>query len=486
MKRKMKNCLLCLTAGLLLLASPATTASAEGTANYCIGNGGMNRVAPVAYEVDRVYHAVDLDGVDNLNDLSSMFTTADAIYVSTADAVLVLDYDFQVKHILSEYKDEKGAAASISKPAGLFVTKEGLLYVCEPDQGQILVFDQDFQLVKRHGKPSELNLSVTYMPTQVVVDSLDRMYIIAQNIFEGILEVSSENRFQRFFGTTTIQVSPLDLFFRAIASEKQRSKQQLLLPTAYTSMTVNEKGFIYTTIQATDEDNPVRLLNVNGSDIMPENWQGDPPQGDINFPRTGEGSGPAKLTYIDTNRYGMYMVLDKTRNRIFTYDDASNILFVFGGSGDKDGCFRNPVSMRWMGDSGKVLVADRLACSLTLMRPTKYAGAILEAVRLESEGRRDEALSHWREVLAMNSNCDVAKDAIGRSLYWSGDYTGSQEMLQYIGRTDYYSMAFEKTREALIRRYAPATVLLLAALIAAAKVLRFVRGRKGGSGYAKG
>lgn len=480
MRKRMKSGLLCLLTGLMVLATPLA-ASAEGSANYSFGSK-TNKKAPVAYEVDKVYHAVDLDGVEDLNDLSSLFVTEDSVYVSTGKAVLVLDYDFKVKHIISEYKNEAGDSASIDKPEGLFVTDEGELYVCEPGKSQIVVFGPDYKFRRRYGRPEGLNL--TYEPLQVVVDSLDRMYIIARNIFEGILEVSSENKFQRFFGTTTISVSPVELFFRMIASERQRSKQQLLLPTTYSSMTINEKGFFYTTIEASGEKNPVRLLNVNGSDIMPENWQGDPPQGDINYSLS---SGAAKLTDIDCNEYGMYMVLDSVRNRIFTYDKASNMLFVFGGSGDKDGCFRTPVSMRWMGDDGKVLVADRLACSLTVMRPTGYANAILKAVKLEHAGMRDEALVYWREALRMNSNCDVAKDAIGRSLYWSGDYDGSQEMLRSINRTDYYSMAFEKTREALIRKYAPATVLVLAVLIVAGKVLRRVRGgRKGGNGYAKG
>ena len=87
----------------------------------------------------------------------------------------------------------------------------------------------------------------------------------------------------------------------------------------------------------------------------------------------------------------------------------------------------------------------------------------------------------------MNNNCNVAKDAIGRELYWEGKYKESQEMLKSIYRTDYYSMAFEKTREELVRAYAPTAVVVLVVLIVAIKVLRRVLSRrKGGNGYAKG
>ena len=486
MRKKIKKYLLCLLTGLMALAAPLTV-SAEGTSNYTVTSVYGNKKAPVAYEVEKVYHSTDIEGVDNLDSLTSMFVRNDLIYVATGQAILVLDFDFNLKHVLSSYKDVNGSDASISNPAGIYVTEEGTLYVCEPDKSHVLIFDRDYNLLQNYGMPEGLDLSVAYKPTQIVVDSLDRMYIIATNIYEGILEVSSDNKFQRYFGTTTISVSPIDLFFRMIASEEQRSGQSLLLPTEYTSMTISDRGFIYSTIRSTEVENPIRLLNVNGDDIMPENWQGMEPQGDVNYTLVGEAAGPSSLSYIDCNDYGLYMVLDVLRNRIFTYDQSSNILFVFGGSGDKDGCFRTPVSVRWMGESNKVLVADSLSRSITVMRPTNYAAAIFEAVKLEAEGDRESAVEYWRQALAMNNNCTVAKDAIGRELYWEGDYKGAERYLKDIYRTDYYSMAFEKTREEFIRAYAPAGVVILAVLIVAVKVLRRVRSnRKGGNGYAKG
>lgn len=482
MRKMMKNSMLLLLTGILVLLTPLT-ASAESSSNYTFGAGAtVYREAPVAYEVERVYHARDIEGVDadtGLDGLAGMFVTEDSLYVSTANAVLVLDYNFRTKHVLDEYKDLNGNEAKITSPNGIFVTDEGLLYVCEPSQEHILVFDSSYKLVASYGKPEGLFLDNRYQPTSVVVDSLDRMYVIATGVYEGILEISSENKFQRYFGTTTVSISVMDIFFRAIASEAQLSRQALILPTEYSAMTINDKGFIYTTIRSTDGKNPIRLLNVNGNDIMPENWEGDSPEGDKT---KGNNEGSSSLSYIDCNDYDMFMVLDSTQNRIFTYDNASNMLFVFGGSGDKDGCFRNPVSVRWMRDSNRVIVADRSSQSITIMKPTNYASAIFEAVRLEAEGDRAGAVTYWQQALDMNYNCNVAKDALGRQLYWEGDYEGSQAMLGEILRTDYYSMAFEKTRESLIRAYAPTAVVVLVVLIVALTVFRRVRRAKRG-GY---
>jgi hypothetical protein len=176
------------------------------------------------------------------------------------------------------------------------------------------------------------------------------MYIIATNLYEGILEVSSDNEFQRYFGTTTVSISVLDIFFRMLASEEQLSGQALVLPTEYTSMTVNDKGFIYTTIRSTDVENPIRLLNVNGDDIMPEDWQKNPPEGDIT-------TGMSSLTYIDCNEYGMYMVLDRavfspmTRHPIcFSYSAAAAIRTAASGTPQAYGGWDTATRCWWLTD----------------------------------------------------------------------------------------------------------------------------------------
>lgn len=60
MRKKVKNYLLYLLTGLMVLISPMT-ALAEGTANYFFGCGEGFRSAPVSYEVDKVYHAGDIE-----------------------------------------------------------------------------------------------------------------------------------------------------------------------------------------------------------------------------------------------------------------------------------------------------------------------------------------------------------------------------------------------------------------------------------------
>ncbi|MCD8023005.1 MAG: hypothetical protein LUF30_08570 [Lachnospiraceae bacterium] len=471
----MKKTFLLPVLAVLLSFSMVQSVFADSASNFTYDNHYMNIQAPIAYEVEKVYYAADFEGMDSLSSLASMYVTDDKVYIATASAILVVDYDFNVVHILSEYETEDGDTDKISNPDGIFVKTDGTLYVCEPSNGRILVFDSDYQLIHNFGAPEGLSLDVAYKPAKIVVDSLGRMYVIATNVYEGILELSADNVYQRYFGTTTVSITPIQILYRMIASEEQLSRQSLILPTEYSSLAIDSNGFIYTPIQATDEEEPVRLLNVNGDDILPEDWKGDRPIGAVMIDET---IGRSSLTYIDCNDYGMYMVVDSTYNQIFTYDESSNMLYVFGGTGDKDGCFRNLVSARWLGDTGKVICADKLNQSITVMSPTNYGQAIYNAVVSEYEGDRDTAVEYWQEALDMNAGLRIARDAIGRYLYWSGDYEAAMEQFEYIGRTDYYAKCFEKIREQIVRKNAPTFIACVAVVIVVIVVLRRIRRKR--------
>ena len=466
--------------GAICLANPMQ-AAAESTSNYCYDTETKRYfTAPVAYEVDKVIYANDLDGVDSLNGIASMFVKGDYIYVATNQSVVVMDKDYHVKKILSEYTDLNGNEAKISGVDGIFVTDDGNLYVCEPKNGRILIFDKNLKLVKNFGQPEGLDISLSYQPTQIVVDSLDRMYVIANNIYEGILEIDSNNVFQRYFGETSVKYSALDLLWRELATEEQKAKQALWLPTEYSSMAISKTGFIYASISYTEEEEPIRLLNVKGSNILAYNDEFKLyPKGDIVYSIAGSGTiGKSSLAYIDCNEYGMYTVLDIVRNRVFTYDQTGNLLFVFGGKGDMEGCFRTPVSIRFVGDD--IIVADKMSESITVMTPTQYGQKIIDATKLDFIGEETAAIPYWEEVLYMNPNLERAYDAIAKAALREKDYDKAEEYFKLANNRTYYSKAYAKTRDVIIKEYITEVVVIAAVVIVGWNVFKVVRKKKKG------
>ncbi len=466
-------------ASLLLAATCVTLSpsqvSAESSSNYCYSSATKEYyAAPIAYEVDQVVYAENLDGVDSLNGISGMFVKNEHIYISTSSQIIVTDLDFEVEEVLSEYTDLDGNSASIRNPQGIFVTDDGHLYVCEPDNGRVLRFDEDYELTDVYGQPEGLEIEVKYQPSEIVVDSLDRMYIIAKNLFEGILEVNSDNEFQRYFGETTVNFSALDLLWRQLATEEQKAKQSLWLPTEYTSMTISDNGFIYASVSSTEEEEPIKLLNVKGSNILAYNEEFSLyPSGDIVYSIAGKGTtGPSSLIYIDCNEYGMYTVLDSVRNRIFTYDDNGNLLFVFGGSGDREGCFRSPVSIRFVGDN--IIVADKLSESITVMKPTIYGQTIIDATKLDSEGERNEAVKLWNQVIEMNPHLELAYDALGKAALRDKNYETAASYFKEANSRVYYSKAYAMMRDTMIKENFTAAVVVIVALIVVYKGTKIV------------
>ncbi len=470
-----------LLAAVAVAAMCPVTVQAESSSNYCYDTASDSYFeAPVAYEVQDIIRAADLEGVDSLNSISSLFVTEDSIYISTSASIIITDLDFRVKHVIEEYTDLNGNAAKVSSPAGLYVTEDKSLYVCEPGNSRILVFDRNQKLTQSFGVPEGFELDVTYAPTAIVVDSLNRMYVVARNVFEGILELNRDNVFQRYFGETTVSFSALDLLWRQLATEEQQSKQALWLPTEYTSMAVSDRGFIYATVGSADEKEPIKMLNVNGTNILAYDEESKLyPMGDIVVPQSGDTVGFSQLTSIDVNDYGMYTVLDSLRNRIFTYDDSGNMLFVFGGVGDKEGCFVNPVCIRLLGDN--VLVADATTESITVMTPTNYGQAIIDASKLDYSGELDAGAKVWQRVVEMNPHLQVAYRALGNVDVRNHDYESASVFYKQANYRTGYSKAYAKTRDVAIRNnygIALAVIVVLVALIITRKVLR--RKKEGG------
>lgn len=419
--------------------------------------------APTSYELDTVLYAKDLN-VDSLAGLTSCFVKYNKIYVAAADKIIIMDEDFNVLHILSEYKSKNGEDDKITTPEGIYVTDNEDLYITEPTRGRILKFNKELECVEIFGKPEGLELDIEYSPMKVVVDNVGRMYVIAKNAYEGILELNYDGEFSRYFGVNKVTFNVADLFWRSIATEAQRAKMALWLPTEFTNMTLSPEGFLYTT-SASEETLSIKLLNAKGTNVLQadEKWY---PQGDFNYMLGGTSNGiggPSTLSAIDCNEYGMFTVLDTKRNRIFTYSEDGTLLFVFGGMGDTRGSFRNPMDLKFLGD--KILVVDRMAETIVLMKPTKYAKLIIEATKLHYQDRMEEAVPLWNEVAKMNPNFDYAFTGLGKAAFREGDFDSALSLFKKGDNRKYYSKAFDKVRNDFIERNFSKFFILLVIVI---------------------
>jgi tetratricopeptide (TPR) repeat protein len=241
------------------------------------------------------------------------------------------------------------------------------------------------------------------------------------------------------------------LLWRVFATREQRSRQSLWLPSDFTNLCIDQDGFLFATLLRSDNET-VKRLNAKGQNIIKVPQEMKYPNGDLWFNESGFGipTGPSQFIAVDTNAYGVYICLDSTRSRVFAYNEDHNLLFVFGGPGDREGYFRNPVDIGFVDDN--ILVLDSLAQSIEIFSPTLYGQALMNAVKSQYEYGYETAAEYWREALSYNHNLTLAYSGIGRMLLREGQFEKAMEYLKMGEDRTYYDKAYEKVRTAFLRQ----------------------------------
>lgn len=449
--------------------------------------------APQAYLPMRVITNVQM-GVERLSNPQDMVVLDNVAYVLDSDNNRIIEVDENwhfVRHI-REFQNN-GIADSFKTPQGLFVTDGGLLYIADTGNRRVVVLDQQLNLEKIillpvEDYPGMFPDRFIFSPRKVAVDSLGRVYIIAQDLYDGIMVMDIDGSFKGFIGAPKVKVSALDLFWNSIATSEQLLRTQLYLPIEYSNITVDKQGMIYSVVAGPADDNSVKRLNPAGLDVMARGKSFNPPRGDTERQFASAESIVTRSRFVDiVNREnGMYSVLDRQRGRVFTYDNQGNLLYLFGGLGDAVGLMSRPSALGSRGDQLMVLDADG---RITIFEPTEYAKLFHKAYDLYNKGYYDESAATWLELTKVNPNLDIAHSGIGRALFYDQEYEKAMVSFKNGQDRSGYSLAFTKYRQKWVTNnfaYIAWCVILCAILLAVVSKYGLVnRSKKFISGYFK-
>jgi hypothetical protein len=136
-----------------------------------------------------------------------------------------------------------------------------------------------------------------------------------------------------------------------------------------------------------------------------------------------------------------------------------------------------------------IIVLDANRNELIVFRPTRYGGLIDEAISLRFSGDEALAVSKWQEVLLLNENLEIANIGIGKAYLTSGDTLNAMKYLELGKSRTYYSIAFKRYRNDMLRQNLPAIltgICGLAAVVLAAVILRKRHKAKPGGSDAAG
>lgn len=403
------------------------------------------------------------------------------IYIADTgnNRIVVLNREMnKVENIITTF-DNSGTEDSFNQPYGVCVSENGQVYVADSQNRRVVVLEKDGTLVKIVANPQSESLDDGYVftPLKVTVDYADRIYVITQNMFEGIMVFESNGNFSSFFGTIDVKLSLWEKFWKRIATKEERSKQQLYIPTEFTGIDIDPDGFVYATNIDSNGEQGVRRLNPRGEDVI-KKGENTNVGGDLWTEGSTEYAGPSQFTDVVYRQNGIYSCLDRKRGRVFTYDHEGNLLYVFGGLGTQEGTFSLPVSIEDIG--GKLVVLDATRAQIVSFEETEYGRLINEAVSLRYDGDEAEAVELWRRVLELDENNELANTGIGKAYLTAGDYVNAMKYLKLGMNRDYYSIAYRRYRNGKLTENASYFLTGVLVLIVAWKVVKYIRNKKKG------
>ena len=486
--------ILVLTLALVLLFGSISSTAYVAYDTYTYSISGKQMFSPAAYSTNTAITSTDMGlGDVKLKDPTDIVTDETGnVYIADAgnNRIVVLNKYYKVVKIIDTYYDDAGKEVKFNNPEGVFVTDpnktadgSSFVYICDTKNKAIVVFDRDYNYVRTVApEDSHLLKAANFVPNAVAVDIYGRIFVVSDQIYEGIIVLSNTGEFTGYIGAQKVSYSIIDIIWRKFQTKEQLSQQTRNLSDPYNNLTVDDDGFVYATSDKIDEDqqlkaiktkvadySPVKKLNATGHEIMKRNGFFDP-GGEVDVFKPNEVS---KISDVALGPEGMWTILDYKRSRLFTYDQQGNLLFAFGDVGDLlgQGEAIQAITYQKVEETSYLLVLDKTTdqtntYKLVVYSPTEYCETIISALRNQNEHDYDSSIKYWQDVLTKNNNFDLAYIGIGKALFSQGKYEEAYDVLQNAYETEYASKAFAEIRKETIGKW-----IILIAIVAVALII---------------
>lgn len=448
-----------LMASVVIALSSSIVAAAEEGYTYNYDYWGDVQYGPDAYAVSGVYTSVELGLDKKLTLAESLYVHENMLYICDTGNNRIIEMErtehdkFEVKRYIESFKGNE-EVNTLSGPTDISISEDGHMFICDKGNERVIKLDMDLNFVTKFTKPGDATFdqSLSFQPHRLITDKAGRVYCIATNVNKGLIKFEPDGEFSGFIGATPVSYSVVDYLKKKFATAAQRAKMEAFVPTEYSNLYVDDSGFIYTTafnIAAEDirtgKINPVRRLNLLGNDILIRNGE-NRIIGDLYFDKGGGFDGPSRFTDITTFDNDVYTCVDKTRGRLFTYNDQGRLLWAFGGGGgNAEGYFKLPVSVEHMGYD--LIVLDQQDASITVFTPTEFGALVFAAMDQFTAGEYEKSAESWQKVIDINGNYDLAYIGIGRTLLRQEKYKEALEYFELKYDRSNYSRAFKEYRQ---------------------------------------
>lgn len=488
LKNRIAAALLCAATVVAFCPAGVANATEVNTYTYNYDYWGIEYESPDVYEASDYIRGEAL-GIGDFRQPQSIYVRDDKIYVADTgnNRIVELKVDgatVEVVRVITEFKGDVDVKTFLN-PYDVFVNADGEIMIADMDNQRVVHLDKDLNLIKLITQPTDeptVDTNLKFLPTKVVMDRAGRAFVLVKNVNRGFMWFESDGSFINYVGASEVVFSMADYIKKLISTQEQRAQMASFVPTEYNNLCIDKDGFIYCTTSvfeehevASGEATPIRKLNSLGGDILVRNGN-LLPYGDDYWDEAGGMVGPSRLIDITVFDNETYYALDRVRGRIFGYDDQGNLLFAFGGVGNKMGYFQNPVAIDHMGSD--LFVLDAPTGAITRFRLTEFGSWIQSALEEYEVGDYEESAVYWTKVLEKNGNYDLAYVGIGRALLRQGKYEEAMEYFEVKRDDDNYSRAWKYYRKDWIENnlgYVIVVVVALAVVLFVVKAVKKVK-----------
>ena len=469
----MKKAVLRLLIGALLLSALPALA-ADGTSGvyegYTYDFYRNVKSTPAPFVLSRVLTSENLKGIalDSVDDVCTSQDGRIFLVDSKQSRVHVLDGEGKMLKTLKTIRDtenkivilEDGSQLMLNGCQGAFYhEKQKELYIADTAAQRVIVLDgEDYTFKRMIGKPANMTGVTEFKPSKVTVDNADRIYLVVQSSYEGIIEFNEDGTFSRYFGVNEPQINLIDQMWKSIATDAQKEKMGKTYAPAFNNVALDGEGFVMAVTSDLSASQSVFRLNFQGKNVLRQ--KGNLAViGDVNTP-DGTSS-----VFVDlaVKAYGTYAVLDKAFGRVFLYNFDGELLSVFGSRGNLTGQFKTPSAIAWLGD--QLVIGDSSLKCAYILSPSEFGRALLDANEAYYYGRWDQATENYEKVLRLCSNMETAYVGIGKNLLMQEQYKEAMEYFRLGNNREFYSKAYKGYRSEVMRDHFGVIAVIAAALV---------------------
>ncbi|MCD6482422.1 MAG: hypothetical protein J7K80_01620, partial [Candidatus Izimaplasma sp.] len=421
---------------LLVLSFVSVTevsSSSATTYTFAIDKKGEFVVTQDAYLPDRTILDLGLASPEDI-----FIDSNDNIFIADTKNKRIVVYDPSTNVILYEITYDE-----FLSPRGIFVTQDNELYVADSVAEAIFRFKTDGTFIAKYIKPDSPSFEASsFNPKKIAVDNQKNMFIVAEGVFDGIIQLSDSGEFLGYFATNKVILTPKQIIENAIFSEEQMKQTTDRNPVSFSNIFVDKAGLKYSTSLGENIEN-LKKHNTDGTSNIESPFRRDLELVDI---------------YTDSNGI-IYTASHTGFIDIFTSDGA--FIFAFGARTNEEdvaGLYSDLVSIA-VDSSGRIWTLDSDKSFLQSFTPTDYSKRIYSALSLYKEGKYADAVTEWQEVLKLNQLSILAHNEIGRNLYSQGKYEESMKHFILSGNRELYSQSFWEVRNVSLQKGLPGFIL---------------------------